>query len=65
VAIARRVLGDMPLACPMEKEACGEAAEEGGVGRAATWSKNQWRGVAVGEKIPRCGGGVADVTDEE
>jgi hypothetical protein len=55
----------MPLARPMEKEACGEAAEEGGVGRAATWSKNRWRGVAVGEKIPRCGGGVADVTDEE
>jgi hypothetical protein len=33
VVIARRVLGNMPLACPMERFAYGEVAEEDGVGR--------------------------------
>jgi hypothetical protein len=42
------VLGDMPLARLMEKEVCGEAVEEGGVEWAAAWSRNGWRGVAVG-----------------
>jgi hypothetical protein len=33
VVIERRVLGNMPLACPMERFAYGEVAEEDGVGR--------------------------------
>jgi hypothetical protein len=53
VAITRTVLGDMPLARPMEKEAYGEAAEVGRVGRVTAWSGNRWCGVAVWEKIPR------------
>jgi hypothetical protein len=53
VAITRTVLGDMPLARPMEKEAYGEAAEVGRVGRVTAWSGNRWCGVVVWEKIPR------------